>query len=161
MDIFKALFFTSFLVILPLESFAAVFDVKDESQIRTALNIAGRNKEADIINILSDMTLAEGLKYIPENYPLTINGNGFRIIGNEKSRCLDIKDKKVALSNAHISIHNLTFSHGSDLAAGGLILSTTRLRQIWEISVCICGLKDKATALKFSIILCGSMPTKL
>ena len=147
MDIFRALFFTSLLVILPLESFAAVFDVKDEYQIQTALNIAGRNKEADIINILSDMTLAEGLKYIPENYPLTINGNGFRIIGNEKSRCLDIKDKKVALSNAHISIHNLTFSHGSDLAAGGLLINYRSLSNSSNITITGCTFSENKARL--------------
>jgi hypothetical protein len=147
MYILIGIFLTSLLITLPLLSFAAVFDVKDEDQMKEALNTAGSNKEADIINILSDMTLSESLKYFPEDYPLTINGNSFSISGNEKYRCLDIKDRKLALSNAHIAIHNLTFSNGSDLAAGGLLVNYRSPNNSSNISITGCTFKENKARL--------------
>ena len=138
---------TSLLIVLPLLSLAAVFDVENEHQMKTALDIAGTNKEADIINILADMTPAESLKYIPENYPLTINGNGFSISGSGKYRCLDIKDKKLPLSNAHISIYNLTFSNGSDLAAAGLLINYRSPNNTSNINVAGCTFRENKAKL--------------
>jgi hypothetical protein len=142
MYILICLFLTSFLITVPLLSFAAVFDVKDEDQMRTALNTASGNNEADVINIHSAMTLAESLKYNPENYPLTIYGNGFSISGNEKNRCLDIKDNKLLLRNAHISIHNLIFCNGSDLAAGGLLINYRSPNNSSNITITGCTFRE-------------------
>jgi hypothetical protein len=142
-----SLFLTSFLITLPLSLFAAVFDVKDEYQMKTALNTASANNEADIINIHSNMTLSESLKYNPENYPLTIFGNGFSISGNEKNRCLDIKDKKLLLSNAHISIHNLTFCNGSDLSAAGLLINYRSPNNSCNITITGCTFRENKARL--------------
>jgi len=140
-------FLTSFLITLPLLSSAAVFDVTDEYQMKTALDIAGTDNEADIINILTDMTIAESLKYNPEDYPLTINGNGFSISGKGKYRCLDIKDKKLPLSNAHLSIHNLIFCNGSDLAAAGLLINYRSPNNSSNITVAGCTFRENKARL--------------
>lgn len=147
MHILVALALTAFQITLPLFSFAAVFDVKNAYQMKTALNIASRNNEADTINIGSDMTLAESLIYNPENYPITINGNGFGISGNGKYRCLDIKDQKGLLSNAHISIHNLTFSNGSDLSAAGLLINYRSPNNSSKITITGCTFRDSKARL--------------
>jgi hypothetical protein len=100
-----------------------VFNVADPTGFRDALEEAGRNHEGDTIQVLSDMTLSAPLIHTAEDQGLVINGNGHRIDGNEKYRCLEIRDAKVALKNAHVEIHDLTFSGGADRAAGGLLVN--------------------------------------
>lgn len=88
-----------------------------------ALLAAGKNKEADVIRLFSDIHVTARLIYNAEDYPLMINGNGYTIFGDQKIRCLDIQDRKKPLQNAHIRIRDLNVVRGSDLAAGGLLIN--------------------------------------
>jgi hypothetical protein len=104
-------------------AFGRVFNVADPIEFREALREAGRNHEADTVQVLSDMTLSEPLIHTAEDYGLTIDGNGHRIDGAEKYRCLEIRDAKVPLKKAHVRISNLIFSKGVERAAGGLLVN--------------------------------------
>ncbi|MFO8090848.1 MAG: right-handed parallel beta-helix repeat-containing protein [Desulfatiglandaceae bacterium] len=99
------------------------FQVGTEAEWTSALEVCSRNGQADTIHLTSSIKLTAPHPFTAENHPLEIVGNGQCIDGNGLARCLDIKDMKNALINAHLAIRNVRFLNGAAPAAGGLLIN--------------------------------------
>jgi hypothetical protein len=136
-DFFKVLLL--FLLFYPpVFSLAAVYQVRDAGQFAYALRTASKNGEGDVIYLLSHVVLQEPLEYVAEDFPLRIEGNGFAVDGVGKYRCLEIRDNKISLKRAHISITHLNFKNGSALGAGGLFVDFRSVNNASRIEITGC-----------------------
>ena len=89
----------------------AIFDNIDTfSKLESALNTANGNGEADTINITGDITLTNFLPLIAEDVSLTINGDNYRIDGNNQFRLFFVE-------TGVVTFNTVNFFQG--LAAGG------------------------------------------
>ena len=135
------------LLSVPAFASSAVFDVTNARQMTEALRNAGTNGEADVINVLSDISAIESMVYMAENCPLTINGNGFSVNGNKTYRCLEIKDNKTPFTNAHLTINSLVFRDGAALAAGGLLVNFRSVNNSSSITLIGCTFRGNRAVL--------------
>jgi hypothetical protein len=99
------------------------FQVGTEAEGASALEACSRNGQADTIHLTSSIKLTAPHPFTAENHPLEIVGNGQCIDGSGLARCLDIKDMKNPLSNAHLAICNVCFLNGAAPAAGSLLIN--------------------------------------
>jgi hypothetical protein len=118
---------------------AAVFDVSNVSELRSALDTAGGNNQADTINIASSgtpySTSGSTFSYAPvatENYSLTITGIGVgntKLDGGDSDQVMNIDTTGLADdSNAHITVTGITFQNGTNSGdnGGGLYAITNQ-----------------------------------
>jgi len=150
----RRFYFVSIIVVLALPvltlnalTFAKDFQVRNPDAFRDALTEAAGNHEADTIQVLSDMILSEPLIHTAEDFELRIEGNGHRIDGDEKYRCLEIRDAKVPLTKAHVWISHLIFSKGVERAAGGLLVNYRSEGNASRINIDHCQFKENKAKL--------------
>jgi len=121
---------------LSTATFASVFNVTNEIELRDALSTAAMNEEDDTINIAAGTYNTSGttFTYTPaagENNALTIVGAGAEatmLDGGNSDQVLRIETFGLADdSNAHIIINNLTIQNGNNNTTndgGGLVILT-------------------------------------
>src|SRR3990170_3373900 len=135
-----ALFLLSFML-MPVGSFAAVFNVANEAELQDALDTAGGNGEDDTINIAAGAYDTGGTTFtytpppaVEENFALTIAGAGVGLTvldGGGRDQVLSIDTTGLADdSNANINIMNLTIQNGNTNEDGGGLFVLTNSANI-------------------------------
>ena len=126
---------------LPIDSFAATFNVSNVTQLRSVLRTAQNNGQADTINIAAGTYSTGGVPFsyiqpaTSENFSLTIVGAGAgRTIldGADRERVLQIFTPLIDF-RVVITIRSLTIQHGFQETVGaGLLVQTSSARVVIE-----------------------------
>jgi len=139
----KAFLFLATVVVLALASsgWAAVFNVTNETELRSALSTAASNGQNDTINIAAGTYIPDitPFSYTPslgppeENYSLTIVGAGIGntiLDGDNIEQVMNIDPRGLADdTNADITVTGITFQRGNNTSsnqAGGLYVRTNQ-----------------------------------
>jgi hypothetical protein len=123
--IFLLLFGITFILTANLN--AATFNVDTPANFQTALTTAQSNGEDDTIQVAAGTyTISAVLEYAPtEDNSLTISGEGRTttiLDGNNAFRIF--RSQLMSLSNAHLSIENISFQNGSNSIGGAVFIGS-------------------------------------